>query len=207
MTDSTRALLDISAALAGGSSGRLDSALRAAIGVAEPVAVEEALLQSYLFLGYPAALRGLAAWRRVSELPALAEPASDSHLWEKRGAEICATVYGGQYERLRANIAALHPDMERWMVVEGYGKVLGRPGLGLKERELCIVALLAPQDAGPQIYSHLRGALNAGAEEADVDEAVRRLLGSLPPERSRMLVEQWNAVRARRASAGAEQKD
>ncbi|HEX6134601.1 MAG TPA: carboxymuconolactone decarboxylase family protein [Longimicrobiales bacterium] len=209
MTDETRALLEISSALAGGSAGRLDAALRSAIGVAEQTAVEEALLQSYLFLGYPAALRGLAAWRRVSELPALGEPARDSDRWERRGAEICAQVYGGQYERLRANISALHPDMERWMVVEGYGKVLGRPGLGLAERELCIVALLASQDAGPQIYSHLRGALNAGAEEADVDEAVRRLLGSLPPERSRMLAEQWNAVRARRAAANqaATQKD
>jgi len=207
MTDATRALIDISAALAGGSAGRLDSALRAAIGVVDPVAVEEVLLQSYLFLGYPAALRGLAAWRRVSELPAPDGPARDEDVWGARGAEICARVYGGQYERLRENISALHPDMERWMVVEGYGKVLGRPGLDLVDRELCIVALLAPQDAGPQIYSHLRGALNAGAEESDVDETVRRVLGWLPPERARMLVEQWNAVRARRnAAAQAEER-
>jgi 4-carboxymuconolactone decarboxylase len=204
MNDATRALIDISAALAGGSAGRLDSALRASMGVVEPVAVEEALLQSYLFLGYPAALRGLAAWRRVSELPALAEPARDSAEWERRGTAICAQVYGGQYERLRANIAALHPDMERWMVIEGYGKVIGRPGLDLVDRELCIVALLAPQEAGPQVYSHLRGALNAGADETDVDEAVRRLLGSLPPERARLLTDQWSAVRARR---NAGQKD
>ncbi|MBR9988789.1 MAG: carboxymuconolactone decarboxylase family protein [Gemmatimonadetes bacterium] len=200
MDDVTRALIDISAALAGGSAGRLDSALRAAIDVAPPESVEEALLQSYLFLGYPAALRGLAAWRRISGLPALGKPAKDFKEWERRGTEICSHVYGGQYEKLRANIAALHPDMERWMVIEGYGKVLGRPGLDLVTRELCIVAVLAPQEAGPQLYSHLRGALNAGADENEVDEAVRRLLGSLPPERARMLSEQWNAVRARRAA-------
>ena len=204
MDETTRLLIDISAALAGGSAGRLDEALRAAIGVAPPEAVEEALLQSYLFLGYPAALRGLAAWRRVSAMPALGGPAKDFKEWERRGTELCARVYGGQYEKLRANIAALHPDMERWMVVEGYGKVLGRPGLDLVTRELCIVALLGPQDAGPQAYSHLRGALNAGAEESEVDEAVRRMLGSLPAERARMLSEQWGAVRARRA---ASQKD
>ena len=204
MDDSTRALIDISVSLAGGSAGRLDSALRAAVGVATPEAVEEALLQSYLFLGYPSALRGLAAWRRVSGLPAPGAPAKDMKEWERRGTEICAKVYGGQYEKLRANIAALHPDMERWMVVEGYGKVLARPGLDLITRELCVVAVLAPQDAGPQVYSHLRGALNAGAEESDVDEAVRRLLGSLPPERARMLTEQWNAVRARRAATQKE---
>ena len=205
MDEATRALIDISAALAGGSAGRLDSSLRAAVGVATPEAIEEALLQSYLFLGYPAALRGLAAWRRVSGIPALGTPAKDFKEWESRGTEICARVYGGQYEKLRANIAALHPDMERWMVVEGYGKVLGRPGLDLITRELCIVAALAWQDAGPQVYSHLRGALNAGADEAAVDEAVRRLLGSLTPERARMLSEQWNAVRARRAASHKDQ--
>lgn len=204
MDEATRALIDISAALAGGSAGRLDAALRAAIGVAPPEAVEEALLQSYLFLGYPSALRGLAAWRRISAIAARSTPAKDFKEWESRGTAICARVYGGQYEKLRVNIAALHPDMERWMVVEGYGKVLGRPGLDLITRELCVVAVLAPQDAGPQVYSHLRGALNAGAEESAVDEAVRRLLGSLPPERARTLTEQWNAVRARRA---ASQKD
>ena len=203
MDDATRVLIDISSALAAGSAGRLDSALRAAKDVADTTAIEETLLQSYLFLGYPAALRGLAAWRRVSELPALVTAAKDDRDWEKRGRETCALVYGGQYEKLRANIAALHPDMERWMVAEGYGKVIGRPGLALSRRELCIVALLAPQDAAPQIYSHLRGALNAGAEEIEVDDAVRRMLGSLPPERARMLSEQWSAVRARRNAAAA----
>ena len=49
------------------------------------------------------------------------------------------------------------------MLAEGYGKVLGRPGLALEVRELCIVAILAGQDAAPQLYAHLRGALNVGA--------------------------------------------
>jgi hypothetical protein len=33
---------------------------------------------------------------------------------------------------------------------------------------------------------------------------VRRLLGSLPPERARLLTEQWSAVRARRAASQKE---
>lgn len=200
MDDRTKGLIEISAALATGAQGRLDSALRAAATAVEPEAVEEVLLQSYLFLGYPAALRGLAAWRRISERAAPADATEDEALWETRGEATCARVYGGQYERLRANIAALHPDMERWMVREGYGKVLGRPGLDLATRELCIVALLAPQDAAPQIYSHLRGSLQAGADEALVDESVHLLLGSLSTERARALTEQWHVVRSRRAS-------
>jgi 4-carboxymuconolactone decarboxylase len=199
MREAQRVLVLGSAALAGGDGVRLESALRAAAGSANVAEVEEMLLQSYLFLGYPAALRGLAVWRRVSGRAAPA-PVRDEDEWAARGAATCSRVYGGQYDRLRQNIAALHPDMERWMVVEGYGKVLGRPGLELATRELCIIALLAPQEAAPQLYAHLRGALNAGATEADVNETVALLGPLLSAARRETLIQQWAAVRASRAA-------
>jgi 4-carboxymuconolactone decarboxylase len=129
--EAARTLVRASAALALGDGDLLARALRAAAAAAPVVAVEEALLQSYLFLGYPAALRGLAAWRAVSGVPAPAEPTADQAEWAGRGAATCERVYAGQYDRLRDNVAALHPDMEQWMIVEGYGKVLSRPGLDL----------------------------------------------------------------------------
>jgi 4-carboxymuconolactone decarboxylase len=199
MREAQRVLVLGSAALAGGDGVRLESALRAAADSAAVAEVEEMLLQSYLFLGYPAALRGLAVWRRVSGRAAPA-PVRDEDEWAARGAATCSRVYGGQYDRLRQNIAALHPDMERWMVVEGYGKVLGRPGLELATRELCIIALLAPQEAAPQLYAHLRGALNAGATEADVNETVALLGPLLSAARRETLIQQWAAVRASRAA-------
>jgi 4-carboxymuconolactone decarboxylase len=85
--------------------------------------------------------------------------------------------------------------------VEGYGKVLSRPGLDLAARELCVVALLAPQDAAPQLYSHLRGALNAGAATTDVDEAVRIIDPLLPTARRHQLQAQWSAVLERRGTS------
>jgi 4-carboxymuconolactone decarboxylase len=180
-----------------GDRDALSGALAAAARDCAATAVEEMLLQSYLFLGYPAALNALAVWRNVSSLPAPA-PLRDEAEWEARGQSTCTRVYGGQYERLRDNIAALHPDMERWMIVEGYGKVLGRPGLDLATRELCIVALLAAQDAAPQLYSHLRGALNAGATQDEVNETVALLEPLLPARRQATLRAQWAAVRRSR---------
>jgi 4-carboxymuconolactone decarboxylase len=203
MDDATAALIQLSAALATGDVAALERALFEADAVANSGAVEETLLQSYLFLGYPAALRGLGVWRRVSGRPAPA-PSSDTAEWQRRGEATCATVYGGQYERLRENIARLHPDVEQWMLVEGYGKVLGRPGLDLPTRELCIVALLAPQEAAPQLYSHLRGALNAGATETDVESAVRLVTPMLPPDRAAALMNQWASVKNRRGAARSE---
>jgi 4-carboxymuconolactone decarboxylase len=164
--------LRLCAALAARDPDALADAMRALRDAADPRAVEEALVQSYLFVGYPVALNALALWRELSGRPAPTGLAEDPALWPGRGAEVLRRVYGGQYEDVRANVRALHPDMERWMVSEGYGKVLGREGLDLVERELCIVALLAVLDTPRQLYSHLRGARNVGAADDEIESAL-----------------------------------
>jgi 4-carboxymuconolactone decarboxylase len=111
-------------------------------------------------------------WRERTGRTAPEARAEKRAQWRKRGEGVCKIVYAGQYDRLRENIARLHPDMERWMVEEGYGKVLSRPGLELKVRELCIIGVLVGLDAPQQLFSHLRGALNAGATTDDVETAV-----------------------------------
>jgi 4-carboxymuconolactone decarboxylase len=205
-TEARRALLALSAALGAGSDG-LDAALSRAAESAAPRAVEEALLQSYLFVGFPAALSGLARWRELRGTPPEpedpAEAEADAARRETRGVEICRAVYGGAYERLRSNVARAHPAIDRWMIREGYGKVLGRPGLALAERELCIVALLAAAGWEPQLHSHLRGALRTGAADADIEEALEVGLAAAGDEegvkRGRTL---WRRVRARLADGG-----
>ena len=143
MTHGERSLVRISAALASRDEAALTSAFEEASGVADNRQVEEVLLQSYLFLGFPASLNGMTAWRRFSDTVPSAPQELDCVGWADRGHEVCGSVYAGQYEKLRETVRALHPDLEQWMVVEGYGKVLGRPGLPLTTRELCIVASLA----------------------------------------------------------------
>jgi len=166
------ALVRLSASMASRTREDLREALREASRLGERVEVEESILQSYLFLGYPAALNTFALWREDAGGSPAREGEDDWAGWSERGEEVCRVVYGGQYDRLRRNVRALHPDMERWMVVEGYGKVLGRPGLDLATRELCIVALLAVLEAPRQLYSHLRGALSAGASTGEVESAL-----------------------------------
>jgi 4-carboxymuconolactone decarboxylase len=207
MTDAVRSLISAAAALAAGNRDALAARLLAAQAAAGTVATEEMLLQSYLFLGYPRALQGLMTWREVSGTAAQAEAAEDAHTWEARGEEVCRTVYGGQYERLRANVARLHADMERWMVHEGYGKVLGRPGLELPARELCIVAMLVVQDAPAQLYSHLRGALNAGAKPGDVEAALELASGDSGAVRGERARAVWAEVRGRTRMRGERNPD
>jgi 4-carboxymuconolactone decarboxylase len=65
--------------------------------------------------------------------------------------------------------------------VEGYGKVLSRPGLDLARRELCIVSACAASGQERQLHSHLHGALNVGVAVDVVTDSIEAL-GSLLDE-------------------------
>ena len=195
--DARRALLRVAAALATRDAATVRRALEDAAPVADATAVEEVILQSHLFVGFPDALNALGAWRDVSASPPPPPSGEDPASWEARGEAVCETVYGANYLRLRENVRHLHPDFEAWMVRGGYGRVIGRPGLELRTRELCIAALLAVWNVPRQLHSHLRGALNAGATVDEVDEAVEvacGFAGDAAREGARRL---WAEIRAR----------
>jgi 4-carboxymuconolactone decarboxylase len=167
-----RNLVRIAGAIAGSPEGQMRAVMSEALRDVDPDAVEEIILQSYLFAGFPRALNAARAWRTVSERPAPSEDidasVDDLDLWRARGEETCAIVYGESYEKLRRNIRQLHPALDEWMIVDGYGKVLGRPGVDLRTRELCVVAACAVSGQQRQLHSHLHGALNAGASSAEL---------------------------------------
>ena len=177
LDEPTAKLVRFAGAIAGGSEGDVRANASACIHGVDPVWVEEVILQSYLFAGLPRTLNAMREWRRISGrmAPAEDEGAETERRiaeWRARGEETCAAVYGAMYDRLRVNIAALHPALDAWMVVEGYGKVLGRPQLDLMRRELCVVAMCAVAKQDRQLQSHLHGALNVGATPEQVAGAV-----------------------------------
>ncbi|HEX7938702.1 MAG TPA: carboxymuconolactone decarboxylase family protein [Gemmatimonadaceae bacterium] len=176
LDDPTRALVQLSAALASGSEDDVRNALHRAKEPTPHDWIEELLLQTYLFAGFPRALNGMREWRRLSPTPA-ANTVSPNDAPVADGEDTCARVYGAMYERLRHNIAALHPRLDEWMIAEGYGKVLSRPGLDLGRRELCIVAACAATGQDRQLQSHLHGAQNAGVPDAVIGAAVASLRG------------------------------
>ena len=167
-----RHLVRIAGAIAGSPEGQMRAIMSDAVDEVDPVAVEEIILQSYLFAGFPRALNAARAWRAVSGRPAPAEDenAASKNVvqWRKRGEETCRVVYGEMYEKLRQNIRDLHPALDEWMIVDGYGKVLSRPYVDLRSRELCVVAACATSGQQRQLHSHLHGALNAGSTAAEI---------------------------------------
>ena len=201
----TAALVRLAAAVAEGDVPELHERLVAALGTdVPPLWIDELLLQSMLAVGYPLALVAFGVWREVRGSAATgrhaAEPLTheDWQAWADRGAAVCRDVYGRAYHKLLVSLRALHPALEDLVLVDAYGKVIGRPGLDLRRRELATVAAIAVLGTAQQLHSHLRGALNTGASVEQV-EAVLELVGSrLDPELRRRAWEQWEDVRRRK---------
>ena len=196
----TRALVRLSAVVAAGDEPALRVAMAEALPVIPPLWVEELVLQSYLFAGFPRALNAMREWRRVSGRRAPVEDAgghfTQAPNWAADGEVTCAHVYGPFYERLRVNIAALHPALDSWMIVEGYGKVLSRPGLDLVRRELCVMAVCAVARQDRQLHSHLHGALHVGATPRLVEESLEALRDFMAPADHDRALHLWSHVRA-----------
>src|SRR5213595_3629975 len=204
----TIALVQVAAALAEGKAPALRQRLVAARAAAVPdIWIDELLLQSLLVVGYPLALVAFGVWREITG-PASGRGVGgeggeelaheDWESWAKRGAAVCAAVYGRAYHKLLLNLRGLHPALEDLVLVDAYGKVIGRPGLDLKRRELCTVAEIAVLDAAEQLHSHLRGALNTGAEPKEVEAVLSLIEGDLDDEQRRIADQQWLDVKRRK---------
>lgn len=165
----TRALSLYSAAITLADDGCMAEAIENGVshGLGRPQ-FYEIVLQSYLFLGFPRML--IAAEQLESILPEpRSEPVtnaispSEAEDWFERGMNLYKRVYDSNAGRLRARVENMAPEIFRWMIVEGYGKVLSRPGLDIVDRETSIIAFLTMENRRKQLFSHIRGALNVGA--------------------------------------------
>jgi 4-carboxymuconolactone decarboxylase len=164
-----------------------------------PAWVEEMLLQSLLMVGYPRTLIAFAMWRRVNPVRAPADDPDGEYSrlaeWTRRGEETCAVVYGANFRRLRQNIRDLHPALDQWMITEGYGRTMSRPGLDLLRRELCTVAQVAVLGAERQLHSHLRGSLHAGASYAQIDAVLSVVNPLLALDEWKKVKDLWRSIK------------
>lgn len=179
------ALVRVAAAIAAADESTMRVCMARAAADVRPDWMEEVVLQSYLFAGFPRALNAAREWRKASGRPAPAQDDGENFVdadeWRRRGEHTCSVVYSVFYEPLRRNIRALHPALDAWMITEGYGKVLSRPHLDLKRREFCIVAACAAAGQDRQLHSHLHGALNAGATPEEVNAVLDALADLITP--------------------------
>ena len=163
------------------------------------IEIQEAILQVYLHDGYPSTLEGLFLMKNFlgdNYDPGIGERIfmGSANLWMKKGEETCRTVYAENFDGLVSNVNALSPDLANWMIMEGYGKVLSRPGLSLKVREFISVAVLTMRQYPRQLHSHLRGAVNAGGTVSEVDILLEKL-GEVSPESGDGAMKLWSKIK------------
>lgn len=169
-----RALCAFAAAMAVRDPRRARRALLAAQrGGTVRIAVEETSLMLMLYAGYPSALEGLRLLNDVWPGRARRTREGSPSRWRTRGSALCRRVYGAAYTRLIPMVQGLHPDLAVWMEEHGYGRVLSRPGLSARERELITIAALAALGWERQLVSHLLGARRVGAGAEEVRNAFR----------------------------------
>jgi alkylhydroperoxidase/carboxymuconolactone decarboxylase family protein YurZ len=141
--------------------------------------LREMLLMLHLFAGVPRMLEACAVVEGVCPgvlPPPDAEVAREGDAHE-RGGEVFEAVYGDKAPAVRDRLARYHPDIAHWVIGHAYGRVLGRAGLGVLDRELLAVAGLVALGTGPQLDSHVRGALRCGASRELVWKVVSCLKG------------------------------
>ncbi len=136
----------------------------------------ESLLQNYLFTGYPSAMMSLKILKEY--FPDHNEDLSedwDLNRYRDRGIQNCKKIYGKKFEKLISNVKGFSPELSDWLVLEGYGKVMGRKELSLKKRELNIISVLSVLKFEDQLYSHINGAFRTRSSK----EEVKRVISSL----------------------------
>ena len=183
------AIVRLGAAAASGDAERLRSALGGAESI-DSDDIEELLLQTYLFAGFPRTIQAFVGWqawasRDGRERGARRVESADVDDLHERGERLCRRVYGDHFEALQLRLERLHPEIARWTLVEGYGKVLARPGRpGPERRELAAVGALIALGAERQLASHLRGALHVGVDPGVLRAAAREVAGEWGMERT-----------------------
>ena len=211
-----RILCRIAAAAAANNEHELRSAIALAATHAVPMSdVYEVLLQSYLFAGFPAALESLNILDELRKSERASAPDSpndgrralnheyayDADEFRIRGLETCKKIYTDVFEKMMMRLGDTSPELASWMIVEGYGKVLSRPELDVCTRELVNVAVLTVMGRPRQLYSHLRGALNTGAGETEITDALETAIGLASSAALHSAFSTWDNIRKRRQSS------
>ncbi len=186
ISDETHALLRLSVAVALYNPEETRSAIDQALSAGGSVLrIKETILQNYLFSGFPNAIEGLIVLNAMLEEKKLRDENYDDlrslDRIQEDGADLCMHIYQKNFEKLMANMKSLSPEIHQWMLYEGYGKILSRPVLTAKVRELCVVATLTALGRDRQLVSHIRGARNVGASVDEISETLDTIADWVPP--------------------------
>lgn len=167
--------------------------VRAEAGDGEPDRVwREVILMVHVFAGFP---RQVEAYEVLATSGGLGDPSSDEYEagsdQPSRGRAMFDLIYGAQADPVQARLRSRHPDFADWIMGHAYGRVLTRPGISLKFRELLAVSALLALGQNRQLASHVRGAVRCGAHADELKavlEEIRPFLSDATQARSEAVI-------------------
>lgn len=134
---------------------------------------EETLLQAVLFAGFPrvvTAFETLAGvWPATTPPTGGALPAAEQ---AAAGRALFAAIYGRNEAAVHGMLRGFHAEFHDFVLDAAYGRILSRPGLPARIRELLACGVLAAQDQLRQFAGHARGALHLGATREELREVL-----------------------------------
>jgi 4-carboxymuconolactone decarboxylase len=90
-----------------------------------------------------------------------------------RGEQMLERVDGDAGIRVVESLSSTFPEFANYVLEYPFGDIYSRTGLGLREREIAVVAALcAMGNAAPQLRVHIHAALHVGCTPREVVEVV-----------------------------------
>src|SRR5262245_23260962 len=161
--------------------------------------LEETLLQSVLFCGFP---RAVTAFEQFGEAwPATTTPAGGGLPPAEQGPAgqaLFARIYGLNGAAVQAMLKTFHEDFHDFVLEAAYGRILTRPHLAPGVPEVLAVAVLPAQHQLRQFIAHARGALHFGSNLAELRETLVSVFGETAQ------VDAWLARLDRHSRRGSE---
>jgi 4-carboxymuconolactone decarboxylase len=94
----------------------------------------------------------------------------------RRGLERLEQVDGQAGLKVIDDLSKTFPDFATYLIEFPFGDIYSRPGLGLREREIAVVAALcALGNAGPQLRVHIHAALHVGCTPTEIVETLMQM--------------------------------
>lgn len=188
------ALVMLAKISAAGASGKFDTAEQLFqdgkdAGLSE-LQMYETVLNLLPYIGYPRTLSTLGRFQKVypdymaqrsqGQTPKPTEPWQEyaTTIWGERGTKVQQQLAGSskENEELIKSLNKISPELAEWVRYDDFGRVFGRAGLSLIEREAIVLGALIAQGA-PQISFHYKAMLRVGGDDALVDALLEGVSG------------------------------
>ena len=137
----------------------------------------EIILQAHVLSGIPRTINALFKAYELGLHPSSTKHFEENHsrdAWRRDGLKTLAAIHGPVADKMCDNFRKMHPLLEATVVEHYYGRVLSRPLVDLRLRELCTLATLAglnlPLQLVPSAPIAFRCASSMNARKTDDGE-------------------------------------